>query len=369
MKIPLVDLKVQYQAISEEINQAIQSCLDENAFIGGKILQAFNEKFADYIGAKYAIGVGNGTDALFIALKSFGIGKGDEVITAANSFIATSEAITATGAKVVFVDCNTDYYTIDSTKIEEKINAKTRAIVPVHLYGQPADMDPICSIAKKFGLKIICDAAQAHGAMYKCNKIGSIGDAVIFSFYPGKNLGAYGDAGMIVTDDEKTANFCRIFANHGRLSKFNHELEGVNSRMDTIQAAILSVKLNYLAQWTKERRKIAYRYNELLNDTDLILPKELTDTKCVYHLYVIRSQQRDKLKKILGQNGISAGIHYPIGLPFLKAYEYLSHKPEDFPVTYDLQNKILSLPIYPELNENKIMYIVDKIKEFNNVSR
>ena len=363
MSIPFVDLKAQYQSLKSEIDKAIQNVISDCEFIGGKYVKKFESEFANYCKVKYCIGVGNGTDALFISLKALGIGKEDEVITAANSFIATSEAISATGAKVVFVDCYPDYYTIDVTKIEEKITERTKVIIPVHLYGQPADMDKIIEIANRYNLFVIEDAAQAHGAKYNNQKVGTFGDIGCFSFYPGKNLGAYGDGGAIVTNNEALAKRCRMLSNHGRIEKYNHEFEGYNSRLDGIQAAILSVKLKYLDKWIESRRQIAYLYNKFLEDTNVITPQEAPETRCVYHLYVLRANKRDELQEFLKKRGISTGIHYPIGLPYLKAYNYLNHTPENFPITYKYQNTVLSLPMYPELSTHHIDYIIKTIKK------
>jgi len=366
MNIPFVDLKAQYISIKDEIDQTIAEVISKTAFIGGTYAKSFEKAFAEFCNVKHCIGVGNGTDALFIALKALGIGKGDDVITAANSFIATSEAITMTGAKVVFVDINPQTYNIDVNKIEEKITSNTKAIIPVHLYGQPADMDPILDLAKKYNLKVLEDAAQAHGAEYKGKRIGSIGDMACFSFYPGKNLGAYGDAGAIVTNDESLAVKARMIANHGRVEKYNHEMEGVNSRLDGLQAAILNVKLNHLPDWSNSRRKNAYLYNEHLKDTDLVTPMEIDDVKAVYHLYVVRvkNELRQKFQDYLKSKGISSGIHYPIALPNLKAYEYLKHNENDFPEATSASQEIISLPMYPEMTTEQIDYIVQKIKEF-----
>ena len=367
MNIPFVDLKSQYENIKNEIDQAIAEVISKTAFIGGPFAKTFETNFAKFCNVKHCVGVGNGTDALFIALKALGIGKGDEVITAANSFIATSEAITMTGAKVVFVDINPQTYNIDVTKLEEylktSLQAKPKAVIPVHLYGQPADMDPILDLAKKYNLKIVEDAAQAHGALYKGRQIGSIGDMACFSFYPGKNLGAYGDAGAIVTNDEDLAIKARMIANHGRVEKYNHEIEGVNSRLDGLQAAILDVKLRHLPEWTENRRKNAYQYNKHLKDTDLITPVEIDDVKAVYHLYVVRVKKelRQKLQERLKSKGIATGIHYPITLPNLKAYKYLNHREDDFPEATRASQEILSLPMFPELTESQIEYISKEI--------
>ncbi len=381
MQIPFVDLKSQYKSIKEEIDGAISAVISKTAFIGGSHLKNFEEAFAKFCNVKHCIGVGNGTDAIFIALKALGIGPGDEVITVANSFIATSEAITMTGAKVVFVDINPKTYNIDPNKLEDLLKRrfssgprslttepcfKPKAIIPVHLYGQPADMDPILSLAEKYNLKIIEDCAQAHDAVYKGRKIGSIGNMACFSFYPGKNLGAYGDGGAIVTNDDERAVKARMFANHGRIDKYDHEMEGVNSRLDGLQAAILEVKLKHLTEWTKARRKNAYLYNKYLADTGLITPVELEDVTAVYHLYIVRVKKelREKLQFHLKENGIATGIHYPIALPNLKAYAYLGHTEKDFPEATKASHEILSLPMFPELTEAQIDYMAEKIKPF-----
>jgi dTDP-4-amino-4,6-dideoxygalactose transaminase len=367
MNIPLVDIKSQYESIKEEIDNVVSEVISQSAFIGGPYVKSFESAFAVYCGVKHCIGVGNGTDAIFIALKALGIGAGDEVITVANSFIATSEAITMTGARVVFVDIDPKTYNIDTNKIAEKITSRTKAIIPVHLYGQPADMDPILALAKKNNLKIVEDCAQAHGAVYKGRTIGSIGDMACFSFYPGKNLGAYGDAGAIVTNNAEPAQKARMLANHGRIGKYDHEIEGVNSRLDGLQAAILGVKLNHLEGWSESRRKNAYLYNKYLKGTDLVTPAEIDNVKAVYHLYVVRVKKelRQGLQEQLNSKGISTGIHYPIALPNLKAYSYLNHDGNEFPEATKASEEILSLPIYPELTKEQIQYIAEGIKGFN----
>jgi len=366
MQIPFVDLKSQYESIKEEIDNAISTVISQTAFIGGAHLNNFEEAFSSFCNVKHCIGVGNGTDALFIALKSIGIKQGDEVITAANSFIATSEAVTMTGAKVVFADINPQTYNIDTSKIQEKITPKTKAIIPVHLYGQPADMDFISNIAKKYNLKIVEDAAQAHGAIYKGKKVGSLGDIACFSFYPGKNLGAYGDGGTVVTDNDEFAEKVRMFANHGRIGKYDHEIEGVNSRLDGLQSAILGVKLKHLTAWTEMRRKNAYCYNKYLADLHLITPVEINNVTAVYHLYVVRVKKelRHNLQAHLQTKGISTGIHYPIALPNLQAYKYLGHSEQDFPEATNASKEILSLPMFPELQEEQIAYIAQVIKKY-----
>jgi dTDP-4-amino-4,6-dideoxygalactose transaminase len=361
VKIPFVDLSSQYLSIENEINQIIHDVIMDSAFIGGKYLKTFENNFADYIGVKHCIGVANGTDALFISLKTLGIKQGDEVITAANSFIATSEAIALSGAKVVFIDCDEKTSNINHRKIEQYITDKTKAIIPVHLYGLPAEMDNIIALAKKYNLYVIEDAAQAHGAAYKDKKIGTFGDAACFSFFPGKNLGAYGDGGAIVTYKDDLAMKIRMFANHGRIEKYSHEFEGVNSRLDGLQAAILNVKLKYLERWTQRRREIAAMYNEGLKNA-VITPYELPYAKHVYHLYVIRVRDRDKVKRSLQEKGIATGIHYPIPLPFLKAYSYLGLKPADFPVAYALKDEILSLPIHGDMTDEQVEYVITELK-------
>jgi dTDP-4-amino-4,6-dideoxygalactose transaminase len=365
MNIQLVDLKAQYDSIKPEIDAAIAQVIAKTAFIGGPFAQEFEKAFASFCGVKHCIGVGNGTDAIFIALKALGVREGDEVITVANSFIATSEAITMTGARVVFVDINPKTYNIDVSKIEAKVTLKTKAIVPVHLYGQPADMDPLLDIARRHNLKIVEDCAQAHGAEYKGRRIGSIGDMACFSFYPGKNLGAYGDAGAMVTSSDDLAVKARMFANHGRIDKYNHEQEGVNSRLDGLQGAVLNTKLKHLEDWTEKRRRNAYLYNKHLNGLPLVTPVEIENVKSVYHLYVIRlkADLRQGLQDHLKKNGIATGIHYPIALPNLIAYSYLQHKEKDFPEASSASREILSLPMYPELTEEQIGSIAATVKE------
>ena len=279
----------------------------------------------------------------------------------ANSFIATSEAVSAAGAKVVFIDCDPVSYCMDINKLEEKISPKTKAIIAVHLYGYPADMPTITKIANQHNLFIIEDAAQAHGAKIADKNIGSWGHMTSFSFYPGKTLGAYGDAGAIVTNDDVFSRKMRMFANHGRISKYDHEFEGINSRLDALQAAILNVKLKHLPKWIEQRRQVADRYRQLLGHTDLVLPYEEDGFYHTYHLFVIRVKNRENIAVALKQKGIDTGVHYPIGLPFLKAYQHLKHIPDDFPTTYQSQSQLLSLPIYPELTERQIQYVCEQL--------
>jgi len=359
--IPFVDLKAQYDSIKDEIDKAMQKVLSNTSFIMGEELKKFELEFAQFCNAKYAIGVANGSDALILALLACGIGEGDEVITVPHTFIATTEAISNVGGKVVFVDIDPKTYTIDVLKIEEKITEKTKAIIPVHLYGQPADMDPIIRLAKKYNLKIIEDAAQAHGAEYKSEKVGSIGDVGCFSFYPSKNLGAYGDAGMAVTNNEGIAEKIKLLRNHGRITKkYEHDVEGYSSRLDNLQAAILRVKLKHLNEWNENRRENAQKYNELLNNiAGIITPYEAEYAKHVYHLYVIRVvKERDKLREELESKNIATGIHYPIPLHLQPAYIYLGYKERDFPVTEKASQEILSLPMFAELTNGQIEEIV-----------
>lgn len=377
MNIPLVDLKTQYESIKDEIDSAISEVVSRCAFVGGPFVESFEKEFAKFCNVKHCIGVGNGTDALFIALKVLGIGPGDEVIVPANTFIATSEAVTLTGAKVAFVDIDPKTYNMDPNKLEDALKkrlaphaslltSRVKAVIPVHLYGQPADMDPILEIAKRYDLKVIEDAAQAHGAEYKGRKVGTLGDVACSSFYPGKNLGAYGDGGVIVTNNDEIAVKARMLANHGRIDKYDHQIEGVNSRLDGLQAAILRVKLKHLPEWTERRRQNAYLYNRYLRDTELITPAEIGGVKAVYHLYVVRTKKelRSEIQNYLGSIGISTGIHYPIALPNLRAYTYLNHSRNDFPEATKASQEILSLPMYPELTEAQIQVIFKGIKEF-----
>ena len=363
LNIPFVDLKKQYQGIALEIDAVIAEVISKTAFISGPYAKEFEKAFAEFCGARYCVGVGNGTDALYIALRALDIGPGDEVITAANSFIATSEAISATGARVVFADINPETYNIDPDDVRSKLTEKTSAIIPVHLYGQPVDMDQIMAIAKEHNLKIVEDCAQAHGALYKGTPVGTFGDFGCFSFYPGKNLGAYGDGGGIVTNDERLATRARMIANHGRVEKYNHELEGVNSRMDGIQAGVLSVKLKYLPDWNENRRKAADLYGKYLDGIDVGLPQVIEDVVPVYHLYVVRVRKewRSRIQEYLKDQGISTGIHYPIALHELKAYKYLGHRPDDYPEASSASGQILSLPMYPEITESEVRYVAEKL--------
>ena len=363
--VPFVDLKHQYNSLKKEIDSAVLSVIENTSFVGGELVTSFENNFATACGVKYCIGVGNGTDALYIILKSLGITSGDEVITVANSWISTSETISQCGAKPVFVDIEPDHYTIDVSKIEEKITAKTKAIIPVHLYGQMAEIDKISVLCKKYNLFLIEDCAQSHLAEYKAIKAGTTGIASAFSFYPGKNLGAYGDGGAITTNDDLLATRMRMFANHGAMVKHQHQMEGINSRLDTIQAAILNVKLPHLQKWNEQRLKNALLYNQLLADvSEITTPKINPEAKHIFHLYVIRAEKRNELMDYLTKKGIQTQIHYPTILPLLPAYNYLNHKAEDFPIASSYQDSILSLPMFPELTKEQIQLLVETIKAF-----
>lgn len=365
LNIPFVDLKAQYSTLKSEIDVAIHSVIDKTAFIRGPFAEEFEKSFAEKYGIKHCVSCANGTDAIYITLKALGIGAGDEVITVANSWISTSETITQAGAKPVFVDIEPDYYHIDPLKIEEKITPKTKAIIPVHLFGQAARIDAIQKICEEHNLFLIEDCAQAHFATYRGRKAGTYGIAGTFSFYPGKNLGAYGDAGSIITNDDGLATRALMFSNHGSLRKHRHDMEGINSRMDGIQAAVLSVKLKYIDEWNLARNKNALIYNHLLSGIDRVkVPKIRENSLHIFHLYVVRVEKRDELAGFLKSKGIETGIHYPTALPFMPAYKHLGHRAEDFPVAYKYQGEIISLPMFPELKVGQIEYIANSIKEF-----
>lgn len=365
MDVPFVDLRAQYQTLKGEINAAIQSVIDKAAFVGGPHVREFEGAFAEKNGVKHCISCASGTDAIYITLKALGIGPGDEVITVANSWISTSETITQAGAKPVFVDIDPDFYHIDPQKIEDKITAKTKAVIPVHLFGLPAAIDEIKAICETHHLFLVEDCAQSHFATYDRRMTGTFGIAGTFSFYPGKNLGAYGDGGAIITNDDDLAARVRLFANHGSVRKHHHEIEGINSRLDGIQAAILNVKMKYIDDWNCARHQHALRYNEMLSSVpQIVTPRMRTNAFHIFHLYVIRTENRNELASYLKLNHIDTGIHYPTALPFLEAYRYMAHEPTDFPVAYQYQDEILSLPMYPEMKDEQIRYAVDCIARF-----
>src|SRR2546428_7128751 len=363
MTIPFVDLHAQYLAIKPEIDSAIAEVIAQSAFIRGRHVDAFEQAWAQTLNVKHCVSCANGTDALYIAMRGLGLKTGDEVITTAHSWIATSETITQAGGRVVFCDTQEDTFNIDPHLIEARITKATVGIIPVHLCGQPADMDEIMAIAKKHNLWVIEDCAQAHLAAYKGKLVGTFGNAATFSFYPGKNLGAYGDAGCVVTNDDHLADWAAAFARHG--GKGEHVMEGICSRMDGIQAAILNVKLPHLPAWIEARRRVAARYDELLREVgDVVTPKVAPDRYHVYHLYVTRTEKRDGLRKHLTDAGVATVLNYPKALPFYPAYAYLGYVPEDFPVAYANQSRILSIPIYPEMGKETIVAIVEQIDSF-----
>ena len=362
MHIPFVDLKSQYLSLKQEFDEAILKVVSETAFISGKYAKVFEEAFAEYLGVKHCIGCANGTDAIEIGLKAIGVGEGDEVLVPANTFFATSEAVGNVGAMPVFVDIDPQFYNLDPSKIEEKITPRTKAIIPVHLYGLSAEMDEIMALARKHDLKVLEDCAQAHGATYNGQTVGTFGDVATFSFYPSKNLGAFGDAGAIVTNSPETAEKARLIANHGQIAKNRHGFEGRNSRLDGIQAAVLSVKLPHLESWLEARRKNAALYNKLLKDSGLQLPFAPEHSRHTYHLYVVQVPNREAIQQKLSDDGIETGLHYPTALPFLEAYEHRGFQPSDFPVAHAQMDKIVSLPMYAELTAEMIEKVCRSLK-------
>jgi dTDP-4-amino-4,6-dideoxygalactose transaminase len=364
MPIPLVDLKAQYQALKPEMDAAMQRVVNNTSFILGKEVAEFEKNFAAFSHAQYCVGTDSGTAALHLALLICGVQPGDEVITTTHTFIATAEVISVIGAKPVLVDIDPRTYNIDPNLIERAITPRTRAIIPVHLYGQPAEMDPILGIAHKHHLAVIEDAAQAHGAEYRGRRAGSMADIACFSFYPGKNLGAYGDGGAITTNNAEFAERARMLRDHGRRDKYSHQIVGYGYRLDALQAAVLGVKLPHLDAWNARRRAIADCYNGLLSGTDYVTPYVPSHITPIYHIYCIRARNRDGLLKHLKERGIDAGIHYPIPLHLQPVYENLGYHPGDFPHAEKAASEILSLPIYPELTDAQAGQIVEAIKEF-----
>lgn len=364
MEVPFVDLKIQYQMIQDDVNSKLQDVMRRCDFVLGQDVDAFEGEFAAYCEADFAVGVDSGYSALELILRAYDIGPGDEVITAANTFIATALAITNTGAKPVLVDIDPATFNLDPTRLEDTITPATRAIMPVHLYGQTADMDPILHIASQNGLRVIEDAAQAHGARYKGKKAGSLGDAAAFSFYPGKNLGAYGDGGAVVTDDAALAGRVRMLRNLGMQVKYHHEIKGFNHRLDTMQAAVLRVKLPHLDDWNAARRRVARQYDDRLADLPVVTPYTPDWAEHIYHLYVIRPENRDALQNYLKQAGIASGLHYPMPIHLQPAYQELGYQEGDFPVTEQYAKEILSLPMYSELAPDAVDYVVNTIKAF-----
>ena len=376
MNIPFLDLKANYNSIKSEVDAAIQNVLDNTAYILGASVQNFEKDFASAQQVKYCLGTSSGTDANHLVLWGLGIGPGDEVIMPANTFIATAWGATLCGATPVFVDCHPESYNIDPAKIEAAITKKTKAIVAVHLYGQSADLDPLKEIARKHDLILVEDAAQAHLAEYNGKPIGGLTAAASFSYYPGKNLGAYGEGGAVTTNDEALYNKIKKLREHGQSQKYYHDTFGHNYRMEGIQGAVLGVKLKHLSKWTDARRSVAAKYNAGLKDvTKVIPPKEMTYAKHVYHLYVIQlndgsleasSQLRDKLKDFLTQNGVNVGLHYPIPLHMQECFKGLGYKKGDFPNSERIAEAGLSLPMFPEMSDEQINYVIEKVKEFFN---
>lgn len=367
MKIPFVDLQAQYQNIKLEIDGAMSSVMRDTAFVGGsgnKYIRKFESDFASYLGVKHVISCANGTDSLEILLEAFEIGKNHEVIIPAISWISTSESVGRAGAKPVFVDVCADTLLMDVNKVESQVNENTKAIIPVHLYGNPVNMEAIMLLAKKHNLVVIEDCAQSHGATYRGKLVGTFGHAASYSFYPGKNLGAYGDAGAITTDNDAIATKCRMIANHGQLQKHTHVIEGRNSRMDGLHAAVLSVKLNYLNKWNSLRNEHAKTYTAKLAGSPIVLPVINEHGTHVFHLFVVRTEQRDELKKHLEENGVETAIHYPQALPFVDAYKKFNYSAKDFPVAFAETKKILSIPMFPELTDEQIKRVTGLISSF-----
>jgi dTDP-4-amino-4,6-dideoxygalactose transaminase len=364
MKVQFNDLRTLHLKHEEEIRNALSDVIDNSAFVLSKYVEDFEKKFATKLGVKHCIGVGNGTDALVVVLKMLGIGQGDEVITAANSFIATAEAINIVGAQPVFVD-HDKYFTINADQIEKKITSKTKAIIPVHLYGQAADIIPIRKICDHYKLFLVEDCAQSHFSLCHGSHTGTFGDAGTFSFYPGKNLGALGDGGCIVSNNDELAEKIRMYCNHGSSEKYKHLFVGCNTRLDGIQAVVLSVKLKYIDEWNKMRELVASNYDKVLQfcpGVDIPMRKEFSNH--IFHLYVIKAKNRDSLKDYLSEKGIQTGLHYPTALPFLPCYKSLGLTPDDFPESFSNQSKILSLPIFPYMAEDQTMYVANCINEF-----
>ncbi|MGE0822329.1 MAG: DegT/DnrJ/EryC1/StrS family aminotransferase [Candidatus Binatia bacterium] len=360
-QVPFVDLKTQYHGLAAEVSAAMSRVLQQTDFILGRDVAQFEEEFAAFCETRYAIGVDSGTSALELALRAYDIGPGDEVITVANTFIATALAISYSGATPVLVDIDPQTYTLDVPQIERKLSSRTKAIIPVHLYGQPADMDAVMAVAQQHNLFVIEDACQAHGARYKGRRAGSLGHAAAFSFYPAKNLGGYGDGGIVVTNDERINTAIRMLRDYGQEKKYRHVLRGYNRRLDTLQAAVLRVKLPYLDAWNRARRSLAQCYADLLSKSNLITPREERYAESVWHLYVIRSTARDALQSHLATCGVSTGIHYPVPVHLQPAYQDLGYRRGDFPVTERSAAEILSLPMYPELTSSAVAYVAEAI--------
>ena len=366
MNIELVNLRRQYQYYGKEINAAIQKVLTSGRYILGEEVGAFEKEFARYCGVKYCIGVASGTDALFLSLQALGIKRGDEVITSPFSFVASAFSVSMTGATPVFADINLQTYTLDTGNIEKKITKKTKAILPIHIYGQPADMDAINVIARKHHLKVIADACQAHGALYRGKRIGTCGDIVAFSFNPPKNLGCYGDGGAVVTNSSTLANKVILLREYGSKQKYHHSIKGINSRLDELQAAVLQVKLRHLDGWNKRRREIAHKYSEALHSFPLVLPKIIASTTPVFHQYVIRVKQRSKFINYLREHGVPTNIHYPVPIHLQPAYREFGYRRGSLPIAEQACREVVSLPLCPELSDKEVGYIINCVKKYYN---
>ena len=364
MQVPFVDLGAQYAAIKDEVNAAMAAVLERGDFILGKDVERFEQEFADYCEAPYAVGVDSGMSALELILRGYDIGPGDEVITSANTFIATALTISMTGAKPVLVDIDPETLTLDLERLERAIAPRTKAIMPVHLYGHPEDMDPINELARRHGLIVIEDACQAHGARYKGKRTGALGHAAAYSFYPAKNLGAYGDGGAIVTGDPELVKRLQLLRNYGQSKKYHHDIQGFNHRLDTLHAAALRVKLRYLDDWNAARRRHADLYSELLRGSGVGLPPVMPEVEPVWHLYIIRTSEREALREYLGERGIATGIHYPIPIHLQPAYAELGYHQGDFPYSEVASEEMLSLPMYAELTDEQIHYVADAVRAF-----
>ncbi len=364
MTIPLVDLRAQYDAIRDEITEAVSAVIENSAFIGGRHVLDFENSFARFCGVRHAAGVGSGTSALKLALEGLGVGPGDEVITAPNSFIATAEAISACGAVPVFCDTDPETDTLDPGGLKRVLTVRTKAVIPVHLYGQTADMDPIMEFAREHGLKVVEDACQAHGALYKGRQAGSLGDAGCFSFYPGKNLGAYGEGGAVVTNDAGLDARIRIFRDHGQKLKYRHDVIGWNDRLDGIQAAVLNVKLKYLEGWNEARRTRASWYAALLSGTDAKLPRQAPWARHVYHIYAVGVPDRDECLEFMNARGIGCGVHYPVPIHMQRAYAHMGMREGSCPVAERRCREVLSLPMYPELTTGQASHVAATLLEF-----
>ena len=370
MRIPFLDLNAHHAPLRVELDAAIAQVIDRSAFAGGPFVAAFETEFATYCRARYAVGLGNGSDALWLTLLALGVGPGDEVITSPSTFIATAEAISFCGAQPVFVDIDEVTYTLDAKLIEAAITPRTKAIIPVHLFGQCADLDPILDLARRRNLPVVEDACQAHGAEYKGHRAGSLGVAGCFSFYPGKNLGAFGEAGAVVTNDEALKNRIQVLRDHGQAKKYYHSCVGWNARMDGIQAAVLSVKLKHLDAANARRREHATEYGDLLADCqEIVLPVELNHNHHVYHIFAVRVPDRDRVLQALSELGIACGIHYPVPLHLQEAYRFLGHARGAFPVAERCADKFLSLPMYPELAAVQVREVAAALKQTIRVAR